>query len=157
MYKPILKEIIEIHQFFLGWFNGWVSDDEKIFNRLTRVLAEEFTLITPQGKLIRREELISIMKSAYHTRKGMRIWIENVQILHKIGEITLVSYEEWQMVEREVTVRLTSAVFKFQPGAPNKIIWLHVHETWMHSPSDNHSEKQTDQQDYEPKYPHDRP
>jgi hypothetical protein len=157
MYKPIQKEIVEIHQFFQGWFNGLVSNDEKIFERLTRVLADGFTLITPRGKLIDREEMISSLQSAYHSRKGMRIWIEKVQILHRFGEITMVSYEEWQLVERDVTVRLSSAIFKFQPGAPNKVVWLHVHETWMHSPADNHSEIPSDQQDYEPKYPHDRP
>ena len=157
MFKSIQKEIIELHQFFQGWFNGSISDDEKIFDRLTRVLTEGFTIITPVGKLVGREKLISSLKSAYQSRKGLRIWIENVQILHTFGEITIASYEEWQLIDRTVTVRLSSATFKFQPGAPNEIAWMHVHETWMHSPADNHAENPADKDAYEPKYPHDRP
>jgi len=157
MYKPIHKEIIELHQFFQGWFNGSVSDDAKIFSRLTGVLSEDFTYITPEGKLIHRKNLIKSLHSAYHSRKGMRIWIENMQILHGFGEITTVSYEEWQLIERNVTVRLSSATFKYQPGAPNKVVWMHLHESWMRSPEDNHIEQPKHKTEYEPKYPHDRP
>ena len=156
MFKSIQREILEIHQFFQGWFNGQVSDDEKILNRLTRVLAKDFTIINPAGRLIHRDDLISMIQAAYHTHKGMRIWIENVQILHKIGEITIAAYEEWQIIGREVTVRLTTATFKFQPGAPNELIWLHVHESWMHPPNHQPTDNTPDPTSHDLPYSHDR-
>ncbi|MFX0151840.1 MAG: hypothetical protein ACFFAJ_13715 [Candidatus Hodarchaeota archaeon] len=40
-------EIKELHKFFENWYNGVISQSEKTFSRLTRVLARNFKLISP--------------------------------------------------------------------------------------------------------------
>jgi hypothetical protein len=48
-----------------------------------------------------------------------------------VGDILLVTYEEWQQSGDQTTARLSTALFRDKPDAPNGLEWLHVHETWL--------------------------
>lgn len=126
----IEKEIVELHQFFQDWFNGDIPADNAAFTRLTSVLAPNFKIITPDGQIIRRDALLQRLQQAHQDQKGIRIWIEDVRVLQWLPQHVLVTYQEWQESENQVTVRQSSALFQETDNTPNGWRWLHVHETW---------------------------
>jgi hypothetical protein len=130
-YLKIENEIVQLHQFFQDWFNGDIEPSEGQFARLDDVLAENFSMIAPNGNIIEREPLLERLRLAHNSRQGMRIWIENVRILRWFDTMALATYEEWQEIQGQVTSRLSSVLFQEVEHTPNGWQWLHVHETWM--------------------------
>ena len=124
-------EIVELHQFFVDWFTGKLSHSESGFARFAEVIADGFTIISPQGVMTERDSLLKSLYNAYDQQPGIRIWIENVQLRHRDGNILVVTYEEWQAVNDKQTSRLSTVVFREKVDVPNDLEWLHVHETWM--------------------------
>ncbi len=127
----IEAEIVQLHQFFQDWYNGDIEFNEDNFSRLNHVLAESFKLVSPDGKVLERQLLLDGIHQAHNTRQGMRIWIEEVRVLHWFDELVLAMYHEHQDLDGKSTVRLSSVFFRKKPGTPNQLEWLHVHETWL--------------------------
>ena len=61
----------------------------------------------------------------------MRIWIENFEVRAVVGDVAVVSYEEWQEIAGQPRGRISSGVFRVRAGTPNGVEWLHLHETWL--------------------------
>jgi len=125
-------EIVELHQFFQDWFNAVIPDIDESFSRLDHALGSRFELIGPEGKVAEREGLVAGLRSVYGQWKDNpgRIWIENMRRLHAEDNVVLFSYEEWQEVDGETAVRLSSVLFGVDTRAPNGVEWLHLHEVW---------------------------
>jgi len=128
-------EVHELHQFFQDWFNGVLPPTDDAFRRFDSVMAERFMIISPDGELAERAELVDRLRRAHGIwRQGSqpgRIWIENLQVRHTVGSQAMVLYEEWQEIEGEARGRLSTAILQRLEGAPNGLEWLHVHEVWM--------------------------
>jgi hypothetical protein len=131
------KEIVELHQFFQQWFNGELAPSDNHFKRVSQVLGNNFTIITPDGTLVERLPLLNGLRAAHGAHHNMRIWIKNVRVHREEGNILLATYEEWQQEAEVLTVRLSSVVFCKKTGNPHNLVWLHVHETWL--PKNGHS------------------
>lgn len=133
MEQDLSREIVELHQFFEDWFNAAIPESDDSFSRLERALGPEFELIGPEGRVHRRGSLMAGLRSAHGKWADTpgHIWIESVRLLHREGNLALVSYEEWQEVDGETAVRLSSVLFAVAPDAPNGLSWLHLHEVWM--------------------------
>ena len=133
MITPIENEIIELHQFFQDWYNNQLSPTNENFARCADVLDPEFSIIFPSGDNVLCQTLFDKLRNAHNSHTAMRIWIENIQVLHQIGDLILATYEEWQEIEGKVTTRLSSVFFQKAPSTPNGLRWLHVHETWINA------------------------
>ncbi len=129
--RHIKKEIVELHQFFEDWFTGSLKDTDRGFNRLSGVISGDFEIISPSGQTTRRNNLLKAVNQAYASRKAYRIWIENVRSRSLGDGLYLATYEEWQEVEGKTRGRLSTVIFRDQPGTPNGLLWLYVHETWL--------------------------
>ncbi len=127
------KEIVQLHQFFEDWYHGRVENSVVAFSRMAEVMAEPFTIIFPSGSQHRREDTLRMVREGYGRWRGSgnRIWIENVALCWQEGSVCLLTYEEWQETDGEMTARFSSVLFRAQSGTPNGLIWLHVHETWL--------------------------
>jgi hypothetical protein len=128
---PYSREIVDLHQFFEDWFSGKLDLTDANFRRFESVIADGFALIDPGGVITERETLIPRLRAAHNTRPNVRVWIENIRLHHYVGDILLVTYEEWQESGDQTTARLSTALFRDKPDAPNGLEWLHVHETWL--------------------------
>ena len=125
-------EVIELHQFFQDWFNGTLALTIENFARFTEVLSEDFIIVGPNGKVTERAPLVNDLMDAHNSRLKLKIWIENFQLRHREGHITVATYEEWQqLADGETTTRLSTVVFREEAGTPNGVVWVHVHETWL--------------------------
>src|SRR5262245_29942975 len=128
---PWHAEIVGLHDFFQSWLDGTLPPTEAAFARLIDATGDEFTLITPAGDVVTREPLLSQLRAAHGSRPGWRMWTERPQLRFRHGDLTVATYEEWQQTGDTITARISTAVFRDRPGAPNGLIWLHVHETWL--------------------------
>jgi hypothetical protein len=129
------KEIVELHQFFQNWFNGHLQPTEENFARVADVLNDEFVYIDPSGRMTEYAALIGRLWQAANTHPNFKIWIENFHLRRQEGNIALATYEEWQENADGTTsvtsVRLSTVVFREKANTPNRLEWLHVHETWL--------------------------
>jgi len=133
MITRIENEIIELHQFFQDWYNNQLTPTDESFARCADVLAPDFAIIFPSGDKVLCQPLLDSLRNTHNSHTGMRIWIENIQVLHQIGDLILATYEEWQEIEGQITSRLSSVLFQKTRSTPNGLQWLHVHETWINS------------------------
>lgn len=124
-------EVTELHRFFVEWMTAAVPRRAEVFSRAGNVFAPEFLIVSPRGSATARGQLIIELEGAHGARPGFEIWIENYQCRRVLGDLCLVTYEEWQRLNGETTGRLSSALFRRQDAAPNGVEWLHVHETWL--------------------------
>lgn len=134
MESSVISEIQTLHQFFQDWFTGAVPATEVNFARATAVLHPQFTLISSDGRLSDRATVISWLREGYGTRPDFQLWTEQIVLRQQSNDLALATYEEWQQTPGSQTVRLSSALFQHQLGAPHGIEWLHVHETWLRPP-----------------------
>lgn len=134
MPNPFECEIIELHQFFEHWFNARLPNQTQAFARFLQVMVPNFSIVAPSGRSIKLPELQAGLQAAYGQHPGVKIWVEKVEILQKLGDVTIVSYEEWQADSQSAVTakgRISTAVFLAMPNTPNGLQWLRVHETWL--------------------------
>lgn len=131
MFTQCKAEICELHDFFQAWFTGMQANTDEHFARFAAVMAEGFAIINPSGKLTERPALLTGLRAAHGRQPGIRIWTQNHQLRHQVGDLALLTYEEWQQSVAGTTARLSTVLFQTQVGAPNGVVWLHVQETWL--------------------------
>jgi hypothetical protein len=121
-------EILSLHDFFVRWFSGKPAD----FGQCEEALHADFTMVTPDGQMHSRAEIINRLRAARaSTDRLFRIEIEEVKSLWHCADATLASYVEAQFRDGKHTRRLSSALFVESATAANKVVWRHLHETWM--------------------------
>ena len=59
------------------------------------------------------------------------MWIERAQLRFDSADLLVATYEEWHQTGDRTTARISTGVFRHEAGAPNGLLWLHVHETWL--------------------------
>lgn len=130
-----IAEVEALHAFFEAWFLGRIGDDDASFARLGRALAEDFTMITPDGATIGRAQVLGGLRTMHGAHGGsnppFRIEIREARARPLGADACLVTYEEWQTLEGAVRRRASTAVLARRADAPDGLRWLHVHETWL--------------------------
>jgi len=134
------REIVELHQFFQDWYRG---RDDVDFERFNRALSPGFVIVMPDARILGREVIVDAVRQQRDSDPEARLEIRNVQ-LHMAGkDHAVLTYEEWQGRGGDpMRGRLSTVVFTFDNDAPNGLIWLHVHETWL--PEDARESTSTD-------------
>lgn len=145
------REVHELHDFFAAWYRG--EHPEAAFTRVERALAEDFTIVTPDGERIEREPLLAGIREGRGEGTGMgagreategadagggdgdtegdeafAIDARAVTVADVTEDRCLLTYEEHH--EPAGTARASSAWFRSSGTAPNGVAWLFVHETW---------------------------
>jgi hypothetical protein len=118
-------EIARLHEFFQDWFRGILNPDD--FGLCEAALAPGFTIITPGGQLITRDEILEGVRR-HRGGEPDEFRIETVaRHCQRIGDIHVVAYEERQTGVRS-TIRLSTAVLS---ESADTYKWHSVHETWV--------------------------
>jgi hypothetical protein len=129
--SALQTEVERLHRFFQEWFNGELDDTDAVFAAFESALAEGFHIITPDGQVLSRAEILAMVRGFRGGWQNSRIWIKECKLRAELGPVALVTYEEWQDVAGEVKGRLSSALFDLGDGRDDSLRWLHVHETWL--------------------------
>ena len=129
------NEIIELHRFFEEWMTGIGGD----FSRFATVMAEDFEIVFPDGNRMSQPELLIWMRGLEGTltEQEFEIRIENLEERTPAPGMFIVTYEEWQTRDGETNARRSTALFRENPELPNRVEWVHVHETWLPEKSES--------------------
>ena len=128
---PATREVIELHDFFQAWLTAALPETDAAFARFAGTAAAGFTLISPDGQQLDRAAVTAWIRAAYGTRPGSRLWTTDHAVRYQDGQSVLATYLEWQTRDGATTCRISSALFVGHEGAPNGLLWQHVHETWL--------------------------
>lgn len=123
------QEIHDLHQFFEDYLSGKIDPGPMAL--FENSLDSGFTIISSEGNIIDRDGIIDYVRNAHAQRPNFRIWTENVTLRQHIGDVMLVSYEEWQTIDETTTSRTSTVAFKEDATMPNGLIWLYVHESGL--------------------------
>lgn len=138
------REISELHDLFVRWYCGRAS--RGAFERVERALAPSFELVSPDGTVNDRADVLGAIRKEYDRRAGFDIEIRNVEPVHAGEEHTLVRYEEWHVPAAGAeTGRHSTALFgpvESGSGAADapadgtrpRARWLYLQETWLQGP-----------------------
>mmetsp|Transcript_14727 Transcript_14727/g.58912 ORF Transcript_14727/g.58912 Transcript_14727/m.58912 type:complete len:109 (+) Transcript_14727:375-701(+) len=92
-------------------------------------------MVDANGRLSERPALLEELRAAHGCWQAdaeARIWCDDVRLLQRDRGTALFSYREWQRVAGELRGRQASALFREDvAGTPNRLQWMHVHETWL--------------------------
>lgn len=108
----IEKEITELHQFFESWYRGKIDNKGRTFRRLTDVLAAEFALVTPDGHVVERKQLLDLMRAEYAAKPEIKIWVENCRLRFSDQNVFIAIYEEHGIDKGRERVSLITAVLR---------------------------------------------
>lgn len=131
MQTKYATEIQELHQFFQDWFTGSIAQTEENFSRVTSGMSEHFALISPDGTLADYPTVIGWLRGGYRSRPNFRLWTDKIVVRHQTEGLALATYEEWQEIDGKINARLSTTLLQDKAAAPNGVVWLHVHETWL--------------------------
>lgn len=127
------NEIRELHAFFSSWYRGTIDNSDRSFSRVEDVLAPEFTLITADGYVVARDQLLGLLRSEYATKSDIEMWVENIQLRLATDDIILANYEEHGTTMSRKQSTLITAVLRKNPKQQNGLEWIHIHESRLPS------------------------
>lgn len=118
-------EVARLHQFFQDWFQGSLPVDQ--FDLCERALAPGFTIVTPGGDMVERDEILETIR-LHHSGETPDFQIRTVgRACRQVRGLHISTYEEHQAGVR-TTTRLSTAVLGIASG---QFEWHAVHETWL--------------------------
>lgn len=125
-------EVVGLHRFFQEWYRGEIDAAGEGFSRMSDVLAEGFHLISTDGRLVGRSEILASVRGA-HGSKPADFRIRTGECHFRVGSrrMGVVTYQEWHEEGGERRGRISTAVLHDRADAPNGVEWIHVHETWI--------------------------
>ena len=121
------REIVELHEFFRQWFRGELPATDEGFARFDRVMAPEFEIVSPGGKILDRAAIRAAARDRHGSDGGFAMEIRNHRHRVDLDDAALVTYEEWQGGKG----RVSTALLQRKSGTPNGVEWVHVHETGL--------------------------
>lgn len=125
------NEIEDLHAFFIEWYGGDLEADA--FSRMERAIAPDFELVAPDGERLEREATLEWVRESRgkYAEAKFDIEIRDVECIERFNEHALVRYEEWQTLSGEETGRISTALFRTEPDAPEGVVWVDLQETWL--------------------------
>ena len=124
------QEIDELLAFFQGWYRGDIPNTDAEFDRLDRVLHDDFTIVNPEGDILVRRLIASDIRRSHGVDADALVFETNVRAIYTFGRVKVYRYEEHQTINGESSVRISTAVFLRDGDAPNGVVWLRVQETF---------------------------
>lgn len=126
-----LREIEDLHAFFVEWFTGRIENSDEHFARLAEALAADFRYVLPGGQLVDRAAVLTDLKTAHGRHTEFYIEIRNSMVLIDDADSAVIFFEEHQWAGHAYTARFNTALFRPHANAPNGVVWAFLHETWQ--------------------------
>lgn len=129
----VREHLVDIHRFFTDWVSGACPEDDATFRKgLLDRLSRNAMVIMPGGMAFEAEVFTKYMRGIHGSNPKFRIDIRNVNVRHRVGDVLVATYEEWQRDARDSMPpnngRISTMVIADRGG---RFEVLHVHETWL--------------------------
>lgn len=121
--NPWINEIIDAHTAIEDCLGRDEGDIEALLSRFSH----DFTMVTPGGASLDYAALCQLFQTQGGKRAGLKIVVENIELLAEWPEGAALRYSEKQTLPGQATTTRWSMVIFQRQGA--KIIWRHLHET----------------------------
>ena len=123
--------IDELHRTIADWLTGRSPRTPEAFAAFADAHTADFTMVPPDGALLRRAELLPGFEVAHGSAPDLRIGIEDVQVVHADEACVVAMYEERQDTTGGRTAcRRSTVLLTRDPSAPYGLRSRHLHETW---------------------------
>jgi hypothetical protein len=126
MLQRARQSIEVLHRFFEGWIGGTIEYTPENFGYLETAFAGDFTMVTPTGARQDRKQVLGELRNDWGAVPGIKIWIEDVVLLHEDRATIAALYTEHQSVNGTSNRRVSTALFRKNAGG---LSWLFVQET----------------------------
>jgi hypothetical protein len=123
------REIVELHEFFEGYFLGAIDADD--VGRLEAALAPDFTIVGPGGRESTRAQTVAAIREAHAHTSRLKVTITDARLLDDLPDVVIARYVEHHELAGTTNERLSTVVFSRAPEMPNGLRWRTVHETWL--------------------------
>jgi hypothetical protein len=117
------------HRVIADWLTGRAAPE--VFAAFADAHHDDFTMVTPDGSLIHRDDLLPGFKNAHGSAPELSIEIVDVDVVHVDESSAVATYEEWQDGPAGRTGRRSTVVFERDATAPHGLRSRHLHETWI--------------------------
>jgi hypothetical protein len=124
-------QIGELHRVIEDWLGGRARPTPAAFAVFVDAHAPGFTMVTPDGVLLGRDELLPGFEGAHGSAPGLRIRIADVAVVHADTRGVVATYEEWQDGPAGRSGRRSTVLLERDATAPHGLRSRHLHETWI--------------------------
>lgn len=124
-----LQEVLDAHVLIGDWLGNAATPASLCDDLLSR-FSPAFTMVTPAGTALDFTSLARFFRSQHGARQGLKIEIEEMQLIaeHKYG--ATVTYKERQHIPgQNLTCRFSTVVFECTEEGSMR--WRHLHETLL--------------------------
>lgn len=123
------KEVLDAHELIRDWL-GDAGTPVETGERLLSRFSPEYSMVTPGGALLDFTSLENFFRAQRGARAGLKIDIEDMQMVAESERGATVTYKERQHLPgQSATVRFSTVVFEID--ADEWVIWRHLHETML--------------------------
>lgn len=127
----IEREVVELHRVIEGWLAGRLSRSSQAFAAFADLLAEDFTVLPPDGTVVSRENVLYGFEGAHGALPGVAVEIRAFRFIDSGAEIGVARFEEWQQHVSNSNARASLVAMRRDPIARHGWRWLALHEAWL--------------------------
>ncbi|GAA5123816.1 DUF4440 domain-containing protein [Pseudonocardia adelaidensis] len=131
LHERCAAQIEGLHRVIEEWLAGRSPRTAEAFAAFADAHSPDFTMVTPDGALLRRDELLPGFEGAHGAAPGLRIRIADVAVVHSDVGGVLATYEEWQDGPAGRTGRRSTVLLERHTGARHGLRSRHLHATWI--------------------------
>ena len=124
-------QVVDLHRTIEAWLTGRAARTPANFAAFVDAHAPGFTMVTPDGALLGRDELVPGFEAAHGSAPGLTIRIADVAVVRADAGCVVVTYEEWQDGPAGPSGRRSTVLLDRDAGAPHGLRSRHLHETWI--------------------------
>lgn len=109
---------------------GDAHTPDAVCDALVARFCPAFSMVTPRGAIMDFTAVDNLFRTQRGVRAGLTIAIEDLQLIAESDTGATVTYKERQIIpDQGETLRFATAVF--ETGADGRVMWRHLHETWL--------------------------
>ena len=121
------REIDELHAFFEAYFLG----TNHSMDRVEQALAPDFTMVGAHGVTSDRAATVAAISDGHGHTQSLRIVCSEHRLLAETDELVVAAYVESHELAERSNHRQSTVIFRRDAAAPNGLLWVRVHETWL--------------------------
>jgi hypothetical protein len=125
--NPYFKELHDVHVEIQALFDG--SADDGALHRIVARFAPQFSLVTPSGATLDRDDLGDLFAKLRGARPGSQIALRDMEIVAEHASGAVVKYREYQR-DREGNANVRRSTAVLDRDAQGKVTWRHLQETF---------------------------
>jgi hypothetical protein len=124
MSLDVVAEVERQHRLLASWLGS--AAGPRVLEELAAAHTADFSMVTTEGHVLHRAQLLDGLAGAGNTSPGLRILISDVTVVATLEGSVLVRFLETHVDHGHTSSRRVTALLRRERTA---LRWAHVHET----------------------------